>query len=98
MAFLGALLAFWVVAVLGLAGILFAMRFLLSFGPGARLTALRRRLFLLTQPWLDPIEPWVSVQFGGVECAPLIAALACFLLARGAAPWLLVLGFRASVG
>jgi|GEM_PF-2282177 len=98
MAFLGALLAFLIVAVLGLAGGLFAARFLLSFGPGARLTAFRRRLFLLTQPWLDPIEPWVSLQCGGVEFAPLFAALGCFLLARGAAPWLLVMGFRASVG
>jgi uncharacterized protein YggT (Ycf19 family) len=98
MAFLASLLASILYAGLFAAGGLFALRFLLSFGPGAYFAAFRRRMFLLTQPWLDPVDSWFSLRLVGIECAPLIAALACFLLAHGVAPWLLVLGFRASVG
>jgi len=98
MTFLGAFLSLAVSLLAAVLGLLFAARFLVSFWPGGLFLALRRRLFLWTQPWLEPISGWFSFRLGGMDWTPLAAAAVCWMLIRAVAPWVVLLGYRLSVG
>jgi uncharacterized protein YggT (Ycf19 family) len=95
---LGASLALAVALWAAVLGFLFAARFLVSFWPGGLFLALRRRLFLWTQPWLEPVSGWFSFRLGTMDWTPLAAAAVCWMVIRALVPWLFLLGYRLSVG
>jgi uncharacterized protein YggT (Ycf19 family) len=97
-AFLGASGSLLLIAVSAFAGVLFGARFLVSLWPGSLLLTLRRRLFLLTQPWVEPFEELLPVAEGGVDWTALGVVAVCFFLIRALAPWCLVAGFHLAAG
>ncbi len=98
MAFLGAVGSLLLIAIPAFAGVLFATRFLVSLWPGALSLAPRRRLFLLTQPWIGFLEDVLPLGKGGADWAALAVALVCFFMIRALAPWCLLAGFRLAGG
>ncbi len=98
MAFLGSCIALALSLLAGVMGTLFTLRFLVSLWPGGLFLSLRRRLFLWTQPALEPVSSWFSFRVGGVDWTPIAAAVLCYFVLRGVAPALALLGFRLSGG
>jgi uncharacterized protein YggT (Ycf19 family) len=94
MSFLGSCLSLVLALGLGLLGTLFLARVLVSLCPGGLLLNLRRRLFLWTQPFMEPIQGWFCIRLGGVDWTALALALVCFLAVKGLAPWVALAGFR----
>jgi uncharacterized protein YggT (Ycf19 family) len=98
MSFLGACCSVVIATFLmTLAGLL-SFRVLTSLFPGGWGLTLRRRLFLWTQPVLEPLSGWFGHRTGGFDWPALALAVVCFLVAKGLAPWLAWMGFRLSAG
>lgn len=94
MSFLGACLSLALAFGLELLGVLFFARVLVSLCPGGLLLNLRRRLFLWTQPFMEPLSGWFCIRWGGVDWTALALALVCFLAVKGLSPWVALAGFR----
>jgi len=98
MSFLGACLSILLAAGAAALGVLLLSRALVSLCPGGWFLDLRRQLFFLTQPFLEPLSGWFALRPGGVDWTALALSLVCFLVAKGLAPWFAYVGFRLSAG